>query len=608
MILQQLYKNAEAILGANFAPDMYGLKPVRWEVCLSKNGAFEGFVSLGGDKEEKRGKLRFVPLPPPRSGQVIKPCILADTPAYVLGLALEEKEKRAAQKHSAFEALVQRCAMETCEPAVIAVATFLAMRDSEASACMVTPKEMSAADLVTFRVGAVRPVELTSVQSFWANENSLDSAGPITTAQCMVTGVVGPIERILQQKINGIPNGNPVGTALLSADKPAFESYGWQQARMSPISRNAAELSTKALNQLIKGDRSHITMVGLVYVFWTDKGGDDLMALALDKPEDTQVRDALKAVWTGQKSRVLQTDAFYGLALSASGGRAVVRDWLATTVAQAYGNLSRWFDVQKMVLPDGTDGTPLGVYRLAGSVYRDARKEMEPAAPQSLVRAALHREPVPRSLLSKAVMRCRIGTKTLQGTTTHVTHAQAAIIKACLVTDPASQFNEKEHSQRMSQLDTTQANPAYLCGRLLAELDYIQYAALGKLNATLVDRYFGAASTAPATVFGMLLVNANKAHLPKLRKSKPGVYQALQKRLEEIVAPTPQMPLGLKSFPTTLTLQDQGLFALGFYHQRAADRKAAQDAKAQKNAALAELAEDPDDPTIETNTDDLNGE
>lgn len=591
MILQQLYKDAEAILGDNYAPAMYGLKPVRWEVCLSKSGDFEGIASLGGDKEEKRGKPRFVPLPPPRSGQVIKPCVLADTPAYVLGLALEEKEKRAAQKHDAFRALVQRCAEETGDQTVTAVAAFLARWHSEAATI---PKEMSAADLLIFRVGGLRPTELAPVQAFWANENSLDTAGPITTAQCMVTGLVGPIERILQQKINGIPNGNPVGTALLSADKPAFESYGWQQARMSPISREAAELSTKALNQLLKGERTHITIGGLVYVFWTDEGGDELMAMALDRPEDSQVRDALQAVWTGKQSRTLRTDAFYGLALSASGGRAVVRDWLATTVDHAYGNLKDWFDAQSMVMPDGTEGPPQGVKRLARSLYRDPSKEMIPAVPQSLVQAALHKVPVPRSLLSKAVMRCRVGTKNLQGDTTHVTRAQAALIKACLVTDPAFTSPQKEDYQRMSQLDPNQADPAYLCGRLLAELDYVQYAALGKLNATLVDRYFGAASTAPATVFGMLLVNANKAHLPKLRKSKPGVYQALQRRIEEIVAPTPGQPLGLTTFPPTLTLQEQGLFALGFYHQRASDRKAAQEAKAQKIAALADLPEDPD--------------
>jgi len=594
VILQQLYKDAEAILGDNYAPTMYGLKPVRWEVCLSKNGDFEEIASLGGDKEEKRGKPRFVPLPPPRSGQVIRPCVLADTPAYVLGLALEEKEKRAAQKYSAFRALVQRCADETGDQAVTAVAAFLSRWHPEAAAI---PKEMSAADLLIFRVGVLRPTELAPVQAFWANENSLDTAGPITTAQCMVTGLVGPIERILQQKINGIPNGNPVGTALLSADKPAFESYGWQQARMSPISREAAELSTKALNQLIRGERTHITIGGLVYVFWTKKGGDDFFSIALNNPD--QVRDMINGVFQGKKSRLVKSDDFYALALSASGGRAVVRDWLHTTVGNVQNSLDLWYEAQRLVLPDGTDGPPLGVKRLARDLYRDPNKEMIPGVPQSLIRAALHGGPLPESLLAKAVMRCRA--------TRCVTRNRAALIKACIVTD----LSTKERPRLMSHLDPDQTAPAYLCGRLLAELDAVQYAALGKLNAPLVDRYFGAASTAPATVFGQLLTNASKAHFPKLRKTKPGIYFALQTRLEEIIDLLNAHSVDAnppKPFPATLTLQEQGLFSVGYYHQRAADQKARLDAGARiaggKATALdEEIAAQPDVTTDDTSDD-----
>ena len=592
MILQQLYQDAGAILGESLAPPMYDWKPVRWVVRLERDGRFLGIQSLGGTKEDKRGSPRLVPYPGPRAGTVIRPSLIADTVAYVLGVAPEDH--RVTAKHNAFKALIKRCALETGDPDVAVIDGFLSQWDPS----IPLPEEaaaMTAADLVTFRVGAGDPTQNADVQAFWAKTARPEPERGASVGECLVTGEVGPIESSLPGMLKHMPpGGQPSGVALVSANCPAFESFGWKGGHTSPISREAAERFTKALNKLLEKDRTHITVGGLVYVFWTDKGGDELMALALDSPEDSQVRDALQAVWTGKQSRTLRTDAFHGLALSASGGRAVVRDWLTTTVDHAYGNLKDWFDAQSMVMPDGTEGPPQGVKRLARSLYRDPSKDMIPAVPQALVQSALHKVPVPRSLLSKAVMRCRVGTKTLQGDTTHVTRAQAALIKACLVTDPAFSSPQKEDYQRMSQLDPNQADPAYLCGRLLAELDYVQYAALGKLNATLVDRYFGAASTAPATVFGMLLVNANKAHLPKLRKSKPGVYQALQKRIEEIVAPTPGQPLGLKHFPATLTLQEQGLFALGFYHQRADDRRAAQEAKAQKIAALADLPEAPD--------------
>ena len=137
----------------------------------------------------------------------------------------------------------------------------------------------------------------------------------------------------------------------------------------------------------------------------------------------------------------------------------------------------------------------------------------------------------------------------------------------------------------MTELNAQRTDPPYVCGRLLAELEVIQRAALGRTNTTLIDRYFGAASTTPATVFGILLANANKAHLPKLRKQNEGAYNALQDRLSEIVAP-------LKEFPTTLTLQEQALFSLGFYHQRAADRQAARAARERRQRGQASAADE----------------
>ena len=129
----------------------------------------------------------------------------------------------------------------------------------------------------------------------------------------------------------------------------------------------------------------------------------------------------------------------------------------------------------------------------------------------------------------------------------------------------------------MVQLDAGNREPAYLCGRLLAVLEAVQRAALPGLNATITDRFFGTASSAPASVFGRL-IRGSQAHLGKLRKEKRGTYEALQRRLEEVQA-------GLETFPKTLTLKDQGLFGLGYYHQRAADRAAAIAHKESRNDA-----------------------
>ncbi len=121
----------------------------------------------------------------------------------------------------------------------------------------------------------------------------------------------------------------------------------------------------------------------------------------------------------------------------------------------------------------------------------------------------------------------------------------------------------------MTSLDSAETNKAYLCGRLLAQLERIQRNAQRNIKSTLTDRYYGAASTRPATVFGILISDANKGHLPKIRKLNEKTYNALQNRLGDILDPLDG------EFPTTLTLEEQGRFALGYYFQRANNLKEA---------------------------------
>ena len=147
----------------------------------------------------------------------------------------------------------------------------------------------------------------------------------------------------------------------------------------------------------------------------------------------------------------------------------------------------------------------------------------------------------------------------------------------------------------LERVDLSYPEPAYQWGRLVAELESIQKAAVPGAKSTLIDRYFGAASTAPATVYSILMRNA-QPHLAKLRKERPSVYSAYQHRLEDIQAVIP--PEGLSR---TFDMKQQGLFALGYYHQRAANRAAIILAKQQgattksQTDAPSEEGEDKDD-------------
>lgn len=133
-------------------------------------------------------------------------------------------------------------------------------------------------------------------------------------------------------------------------------------------------------------------------------------------------------------------------------------------------------------------------------------------------------------------------------------------------------------------LDMQSTQPGYLLGRLFAVLEYVQRSALGgQVNATIRDRYYGAASATPASIFPVLLRNTQN-HMGKLRKERPGQAVILEKSLREIVAGLPEQ------FPRSLRIEDQGRFAIGYYHQsqahftkRAANDDATQNAEPQDN-------------------------
>ena len=144
-----------------------------------------------------------------------------------------------------------------------------------------------------------------------------------------------------------------------------------------------------------------------------------------------------------------------------------------------------------------------------------------------------------------------------------VRRERAALTKLVLLSQESQLEKEKTH---MVALESKHPEPAYHCGRLLAVIESVQYEALGKLNTTVVDRFYGAASSRPAVVFGSLLRGA-QPHLAKL-SGKPAVRGGLQKRLMEVCDQ-------IKEFPKTLSLEQQALFSLGYYHQRAHDRAVA---------------------------------
>lgn len=566
MILNRLVEYADERM--DLPPTMYADSTIRWIIRLDSDGRLEGIVPLGdGSSPGKSGKTFRVPTVRRAAG--IKPRLLADNAEYVLGDPRRDddpkKVGKVAERHRQFVALSRLCAEETQEPSVKAVVDFLDHWSFDAE---LLPEDLSPEDAMTFRVGSIEPaVQLTSVQRFWARytEGTAGSGEDNRDiGHCLITGEFGTVEKRMPVPVKGLLRvGGKAENSLVAANEEAFESYGLDNSLTSPISRSAGERFGKALNHLLADEKSRIFIgSSMAYVFWTRRESGFDFASFIDKPGAESVRNLFNSPIAGTKRSEIEADDFYALALSASGARVVVRDWLETKVPEAQRRLREWFSAQEIVGPYGEEHEPLGVWRLAASAYRDAGKEMTASVPAQMIRVALNGGRLPEDLLARAVRRNVVGTAYSTGMREHVTRERAALIKL-IFTSQGVDMSEMKSLNTDSKLEG-QDREAYGCGRLLAELEALQRAALGQINATITDRYYGAASGTPASVFGMLVGDA-QSHLSKLRKTKPGAHAAIQERLTEIMS-------GLDGFPSTLTMKRQGLFALGYYHQRARDR------------------------------------
>lgn len=558
MLLQKLTHYAENRL--SLPPPMYQEQAVRYRIALADDGRYLGCFDTADPKVPAAKNGERCMAPHVKRAYAIKPKLLADTGIYALGLAgPDAKPDRVAQQHDAFVALVEHCATTTGERSVNAVATFLRNLDT---ATLDLPADFNPSATLTFRVGELYPIDLPPVRAYWAGLQAPEEGGGATShLTCIVCGRSGPTLERHPLKIKGIPGGQIVKD-LISANAGAFESYGLRASLTAPTCQSCAEAYGNALNDLLANELTRIWVSGLAYAFWTEQPAGISWAPVITKPEanEAEVKQLLASYRTGRAAAVdLDPMPFYAVALGASGARVVVRDWLDTTVGEAKRRLGRYFALQELVDPYGEPGMALSLARIGNSTVRDPRKEEPPPlVPRSLLRLAFAGDPLPLDLLFLAVRRNRADQ--------NVTRERAMLIKMVFGSQPSAAEGEES---TMSDLDLANREPAYLCGRLLATLDVIQQRALGNPNATIIDKFYGTASSAPASVFGTLMHGA-QAHMGKLRRDHKGTFNALEEQLEIILEP-------LETFPTTLTLQDQGLFALGFYHQRAANRRAARE-------------------------------
>lgn len=413
--------------------------------------------------------------------------------------------------------------------------------------------------------------EKPKISNWYANffeSNSSAKNNELSKGFCQITGKESFLPLSHRFQFKGIPGGLSTGTYLVSLDKDSFQSYGLDRAVNSGIGLDAAQSYSLALQALIEDQlpsqvKSSLRVSGNLFLFWTREPQDLSFMNLLDQADPEAVRALISSAFKGNKSKNTNSNDFYLLVLTGNAARIVVRDYLEAPLEVIQGHLAKWFkDLNLAFMYPGKNEKPYySLYELVKATSGDIGDPL-PSTPDRLLMFALGGEPLSDSILSACLRRIKV-----EGGD-GCTRPRLSLVKLFLV---------RKGVAVTESLNTEEKNPAYLYGRLLEVFDEIQYSALGDVGAGVVDKFYGTFSAAPALLMARLFANAQN-HLRKLKNEKPGAFVNLERKLTELVSLLPaKAPKG------QLPLRDQGLFALGFYHQRAfrnqemSDRKAAKE-------------------------------
>lgn len=554
MILQALAEYYER------KPDLprlgFTVKEIPYVIVLREDGTPANLEeTYEGTGKSRRARQFLLPQAVKRSVGIAAN-LLWDNPEYALGTPCKGNPARVAKQHAAFIERIAALDVKD-EPGLSAVIRFLSRPDKQELMSAFGPswEELT-------RTGANLSFQLAGQTGLVAQQPAIKAAvaagGPKTdTRICLVTGRQDTPER-LHAAIKGVWGAQSTGGNIVSFNLEAFRSFNKDQGENAPVGKDAAFAYTTALNHLLSRDSKQRIQVGTAStVFWAKRAHpfeEQMSAFFSEPPPDDPDRNVraveslFKSVKTGAfKSEELRT-GFYVLGLLPNSSRLVVQFWIENTIACMAKVICRHFDDMEIIHRPGDKGA-LSLFRLLVSVAPIGKAEnILPNLSGDLMRAILMGLPYPRTLLQAAVRRSRAEQE--------ITYPRAALIKACL-NRACRQINPVRKEDLQVSLDIANSNIGYRLGRLFATLEKIQAEASPGINTTIRDRFYGAASSTPVTVFGYLMRLKNH-HLAKIDNVGRCIW--FEKLMGEILA-------GISDFPPHLRLDDQGRFAIGYYHQ-----------------------------------------
>lgn len=580
MILQSLVQHYEALAqeGKVTRPGWCRAK-VSFVLVLSEEGKLLEVVTLKTEAERGKKKVlepQVLEVPEMLTSRAsgVASNFLCDNSSYFLGIDNKGKPERtlkcfqsAGDKH--------RAVLEGTEsPIGRAVIRYFDTWDPKQALEHPVLEEvleeiMAGANLI-FQVGKDYVQQCETVRAAWESYRQSETEGPESI--CLVTGQKAEIARI-HGSIKGVQGAQSSGAALVSFNAPAFESYGKEQSYNAPVGKYAMYAYTTALNYLLS-DRKHMTTIGdTVIVYWAEDGKEacqNIFSCVMEPVMDNcEIVDGVfknlemgKAVnVSGVEESISLEQRFYILGLAPNAARLAVRFFYQDSFGSILRHIREHYDRLELIRPAKDPISYLGVWRMLMETVNKKSREKKPAANMAgaVYRAILSGERYPTALYSTVLGRIRAEQDNSDNGIYKITRGRVAIIKAYLLRN--TNCDKEEITMALNE---ECKNIAYTLGREFAVLEAIQEEANPGINATIKDRYFNAACATPASVFPILFKLKN-SHTRKMEgKGKEIFYEKLLGELQNKLVATDEM---ISAYPKRLSLEEQGMFILGYYHQ-----------------------------------------
>lgn len=571
MILQALNHYYDVLTKAGTL-ERPGWQPVKVSYALeiNDNGQLVRVLPLMAEEERGKRKVlmpRIMNLPAQIKRSVgIAPNFLCDNASYLLGLDDKGKPERAAKCFQSCRELHTGLLRDVDGSPARAICRFFnTWQPQTALDCIALQpflKDIMGGVNITFAYGECFVGDLPEVQLAWDAHFNTEGEGEIM--RCLVTGEA-VIPARLHPSIKGVAGGQPTGTTLVGFNAPAFESFGRDggQGLNAPVGEKAAFAYGAALNYMIAKRGHHFSLSDTTIVFWSESGEESYNGcyaalMGQESPlNDDDIYQMLRNLANGrrviwQEAELDPDERFYVLGLAPNAARLSIRFFLQDTFGAFARNLAVHHERMRIIRPDFDTRTALTFRQMLEETVNQKSRDPTPSPLLSgaVVRSVLMGLPYPTMLLEQVELRIRAE----HG----ITRGRAAIIKAFLLrnTQDNEKYNQYEEALDVELNDNTNYQP-YLLGRLFAILEGLQRAANPGINTTIRDRFFNSACATPGVVFPQLIKLA-QAHLKKLDS---GLSVHYSKQLGDILSRFNA------DYPPRLSLNDQGIFQLGYYHQ-----------------------------------------